>query len=87
VGWLLQEGGSASPVNQAVLAVMHARAVWGLRKVALLEVGGRFGRGTHELLLGLPEALFVSAHVRGAEDPADCDRPHKLLHTLKPDTG
>jgi acetoin utilization deacetylase AcuC-like enzyme len=66
---------------------MYARVVWGLRKVAVLEVGGSFGRGTHELLKGVKDVLFVSAHVRGPDDPADCEGTGEVIHTLAAEEG
>ena len=48
--------------GNAAIAVLHARARWGLRRIALLDFDVHHGNGSQDILQGDPDILFVSSH-------------------------
>jgi len=48
--------------GSAAVAVLHARARWGLRRIALVDFDVHHGNGSQDILERDPDILFVSSH-------------------------
>lgn len=48
--------------SNAAIATLHARARWGLRRVALVDFDVHHGNGSQTILEGEPELFFASSH-------------------------
>ncbi len=49
-------------VNGAAIAALHARARWGLRRVAVVDFDVHHGNGTQDIAERDPDFLYVSSH-------------------------
>jgi len=49
-------------VNHAAIAALHARARWGLRRVAVVDFDVHHGNGTQDIAGRDPDFLYISSH-------------------------
>ena len=55
-------------LNNAAIAMLHARVRWGIQRVAVVDIDVHFGNGTSELLKNDPRAFFGCVHMIYGKD-------------------
>lgn len=78
--------------NGAAIAALHARARWGLRRVAVVDFDVHHGNGTQDIFERDPDLLYISSHQSpcypGTGDADETGVAQNILNLpLRPGTG
>lgn len=72
----------------AAIAALHARARWGLRRIAVVDFDVHHGNGTQAVLWDEPELLFASSHQSpcypGSGAPSECGVAKNIVNVPLP---
>jgi acetoin utilization deacetylase AcuC-like enzyme len=78
--------------NNAAIAAMHARSVWGVQRVAVVDFDVHHGNGTQSFFAADPDLFYASSHQSpcypGTGEPSDHGVADNIVNaTLRPRDG